>query len=358
MIKSQYTPKGSFAIPGTNRAFSPDLLSNRATQLIALDFSATLTLGGVAATAQLDGGSLLAAVREVVLSDNGQDEVVISGMELLAINRAMGTEGIRARISTFAAGAQVLTERIVLPLTAIFPHGISPMETPYIQRDGSARLSVAVSLKSGGDVNGIMVETAGTAVLSAVTCNVMQESDRTARAVIALPRMEISARQAIPGVLNNLDIPIRTPHHIRGLIIHGTTDNRGDVGDIIQSIAMRSDSTEIIGPQLIPFADAVQIFGARPAGGNPGTLGGRSTVAGAEPGGVYLFLDFLRLGSGRLSNLIGPRVGANLRLVVNVAPSAVAGATGSAVAVTSLLLRREGAAGLVIPRAEIPFPFA
>ena len=42
-IKSQYTPKGSFAVPGTNRAFSPDLLSNVATQLIALDFSATLT---------------------------------------------------------------------------------------------------------------------------------------------------------------------------------------------------------------------------------------------------------------------------------------------------------------------------
>lgn len=352
-IKSIESPRGSFPITGPNTR-SPDLLSNVRTQSVYVTLTGTLTLAGGPATAAVNGGSLLGAIQRIVLSDNGKDEVTLTGMELLAISAAEGSAGRATRLTSFANGVTVLREQVRIPLAALWPLAASPIDTSYVQPDGKATLSVLVSLDSPNAV-GTIVVTAGTAVLTGVTATIEQESDVRGGLVAALPRYQARSLTPIPGSIAGLEIPIRTPHLIRGLLIYGTTANRGDVNDIITALSIRSDSREILGPNTMPFADAVDRF-VLPGAGSAAAIGGFSAVAGATPAGVYLWLDFVRLGSGRLSNVISPRIGTNLRLVVDAAPSAVAGALGSSVAVMMSLLRRD-APGLVVPDKALPFSF-
>lgn len=342
MISSRFIPAGTYSVPDALQAYrSPDLTSNVLTQSVVIDLRATLTTTGTA-TAQLNGGSLLGAVEEVQMIDNGEIVARFTGTELGAFTAHFGP--FRAsRLTSFAAGATALREQVVIPMAWAWPSSVVPTETGYRQRASDTKLQVAVKFKSLDAVGSIVVGST-TAVLSGITANVTQQADFSGIAPAAIPSVLSSQVTPIPGAVSALRIPLDTPDTIRAILLYGTTGNRGDVADIISRVSLRTDQAELIGPTGIPFATLVDAMAA----GTPsvlGAFGGFSAVAGASTGGVYALIDFQRLGGGRLSQLLTKGAGTNLRFEIDASPSAVAGATGSGVRALIYALRRP--AGLV-----------
>lgn len=333
MITSLFRGAGTVLIPDASRAFGGDapLNSNVLTQRILLDLTGTLTIAGAAAIASLNDGSLMGAVEEVQVIDNGRPVVRMTGMELLAFNEHLrGPRPGSTRLTAFAAAAYPLREVVSVPFS--WPDAIVPTEVGLRQRAPDTKLTVTIKLKSMDAEGTIVVNgVGGTATLSDVQAEVNQEAVFGNLLPVAIP--EVLASQTVPinGVSANLRIPLDTPDTIRAILLYGSTANRGDVSDIITGVSLRTDQADFFGSSgKMPFRTLVDIL-ADDAASSISSLGGFSAVAGASAGGVYALIDFQRLASGRLTQLLGKGFGTNLRFEVSAQPSGVAGATGSSV---------------------------
>lgn len=314
----------------------------------------TETLAGGPATRLKNAGSPWARVSSIRLDEAGTERWNLSGMEARFLSELVAPRGLsrNQRIATLADGAQALEESIFLP--AAWPLSIKPEETAWLERNAKNATNLTVRWNNDATPTNPLVTTAGTITPSAYSVTIEQDFDdakepdpagglRLIRPIF-LPRYRV-IQQQIAAANAELPIEILTDKFLRAIVIHQVT-NVGDVDDIVNSLALISDDRELIGRMTNAedvFRSAQQEFA-----GNLEAFGNSGSAAQPDQG-CYIPISFQK--SGQLARILNPRTDINLRLILNVQPSVVAGATTSFVRV--LLVELERVAGYTSDR--IPF---
>lgn len=340
MLRAQYTPRKTLVIDptvvGQSRQYS-DLLNGTQTRWIDFVLSATITIGTAAAAAILNRGSLLAAVNSMGVEENGTDRIVIDGRVARFYAEVSSPSALTAqRLTSTAVGATQLRELVRVYFA--HPFSINPMETAYVEQNVLAKLQAFVLL---AESSATKIATpgggGGTVVLSNVTVTVAQKHDRFMAPV--KPLFVPFIKQYVDTVVGAdalHTIPIKTPRYIRFMFISQETSTSGEVNDIVNSLALRGDARDIIGPTMQAMQDLDNAMEAEYGG-----------AVYATANHAHLALQFAE--NGRLTGCINPLQDTNLRIEANVQPSASAGS--SLIRITTLELER--VAGLTADK--IPF---
>lgn len=327
---------------GVNARSTIALEGDVRTLAVQVALTGTVTIGTAAATRILSGGTLAAAISEIGIVEAGEDILVMDGRSALALSIATNESDAdlgASRLTALGTGATVLRETLWLPIT--LTRSLSPIETALqqVRRGSGVEFSVFVKVPTT-DMNGILVTpgASGTATLSAVSAEVLQVVDTSAGVPsIFLPRVRQVSRTITSAGRERMSLS--SSQFIRGLLIQQSAGGVGDVSDIIQRLVLRNDARSFIGDQSAAYRDVIAI-------NDRVNLGGLITHGGvALGGGTYAFIDFAS--NGRLSELLNPLAAPNLRLDLDVTPSATVGATSSSVRVT--LLEYITAAGVTAP---------
>jgi hypothetical protein len=292
----------------------------------------TLTLAGGPATLITNGGSILAAFSKMGYDENGA-RFVEADPRLLQIAHQMvaprDTDLGRVRATNLANGAYALEESIFLPFANVQVAG--PAESIYMERNPQQSFQAFVNQKTANGALGNIVQTPGTAVWSAMTVDTVQryDLDRTEKTTF-LPVIR-QVELVVPGASAEFIFKIESPRYLQWMIFQQDTSGAGEVVDIINSLAIRADARDYIGPGLVPYenlqADAQM------------DLAGDCVSRGYFP-------FWLREG-GRLSNIVNVNSLSNLRAVMNVQPSVTANAGTSTIRI--LLGELEAVPGLTMP---------
>lgn len=293
----------------------------------------------VAATRVINKGSIWGTWDEVGINENGRDRVLVDGRTLRFLSEMHAPSALAA---TRLGGTGVAATPLVESARIWFAHplSIAPQETAFRERDPRQVLEVFGKLRAEGGQGGLV--NGGTSTMTVVPSIAVEHAydDTTTEPPIFIP----SFRQQVVNVASantQLTEFIKTSNYIRALVIQQDSD-AGEVGDIIAALALRADGDDIIGPGQVTWDNLQR--------GQEFEFGGAVFVAGLLNGGsAYLGINFQS--GGKLSNVVSPAL-LNLRLEMNVAPSAQAGATNGKIRITILELER--VPGLVAE--EIPFP--
>lgn len=307
------------------------LVSGFRNHRLIIRLRATATLAGGPATALRNSGSVAALFDAIGLEDNGEDIVRISGAEARLLSQWVAPAPLSAaRITGYANGAYTIEEDIVIPFA--WPLGVSPTESCFVERDPRNALQ-AFFVYNGVGAN--LATTAGTVTLTNVSASVIQEYDTERLKPLYVPRIR-SIIEPIDGTVQDYPVYIKTDKLLRGILVGGYATTVGVVEDIISAIALRSDDREILGPAQADWEDAVRMAEFEIAG-KITDYGYDASAAATQPNGNFFFpYNFQQ--SGRLSNVLNPNLDRNLRVVVDAAPTAVAGAGSSLIRCTLLEL--------------------
>jgi hypothetical protein len=329
------TPNSSIVNPALNAFQGVELIRAVRTYLVQLRLSLTNTLAGGPATVITNGGTPWAVFNRVGLDENGARHVDLDPRLAILWTQMFAPRDIdknRVRQTNLANGAYNLEESLYLPFAG-FPVA-GPSESIFMERDVRRVLKAFANQDTASGANRI-VQTPGTAVISNVSVSVSQryDVDRQDRTIL-LPVVR-QVEQAVAGASGEYVFKIDSTRYIQGMIIQQDAGPAGEVSDIVNSLALRADGRDIIGPGLKSYeelqSDAQMEF--------PGDVVPR----GALP------LWFRK--GGRLSNILNPNTMSNLRFVMNVQPSVSAGAANSTIRI--LLLELERVEGLT--RDKVPF---
>ncbi len=326
MYTEQITNAGQIVSPAAGGVtVKTDLV--RAVRTLAVQFRvrATVTLAGGPATLITNGGSILAAFNKFGLDENGA-RFVEADPRLLQVYQQMmaprDTDLGRVRATNLANGAYALEESVFLPFANV--QVAVPTESCFLERD--PRRAFSAFLERGPDslALGKIVQTPGTAVISAITVDVVQRYDleRVKRTVLVpvIRQVEIP----VAATATEFTFKLESTRYLQGLVIQQDTSGAGEVTDIINSLALRSDGREFVGPGLVPFED-LQAQAQMEFNGDCVSRG-------------YLPIWFRK--GGRLSNILNPNALSNLRLVMSVQPSVTVNAGTSTIRVLMLELER------------------
>lgn len=321
----------SSIIPGNgvnNQRISTTAENNKRTERYDLRVTGQVDIT-VAGTGIINRGSILAALGDVGFTDGGADKVVCDARLLRFIAECYAPSALPA---TRLAGAGIqaatqLSETVPIWLSAA--RTANPNETKYVEVNKQLQLTPFVTpqqfitrLAMGGALAGTVTN---------LNVDVVQVFDDM---LATPPWLSAYTRQIVTNVAganNALKIDLRGSRYIRGIAIQQDC-SLGEVSDIINSVVLRGDERAIYGDRGIPFAD-LQRFQAEEYGG---TL---------PPG--YLFIDFARY--GRLSTFYNPYEDTNLRLELDVQPTATPTATGSVVRVAMVEYERTAATASALP---------
>lgn len=334
---------------------APDrLYSKLATKMqchfVTLNFTGTLTIAGGAATALRNRGSIMAIAAEVGIDENGVDRHLYKGPVLRFISEMQSLSPLTAkRVTSTAAAAYPLQEMVRIYFAD--PFSQIPRETAYLVHDISQDFRVFVRLQQddaagdGATIGQQLAQVPGgvTATLTALKITVQQGFDATQAELPYFIPTTVQQMHQVPGT-NALDPEyLRITSSIRALIVSQETTTVGEVGDIINSLALKGDNGDIIGPVQENWADLIAeqeaYFG--------GAVFGNS---------AHLAIKFQE--HGALGNILNPDQFSNLRFEFNDTTSASAGV--SQIRITRLQLERDPA--LCGPRNKdgslgpIPFP--
>jgi hypothetical protein len=329
-------------------AASVDAGARQANRLLAQGQTAFLTvvITGVLAvtvngTALLNRGSIMAAFKEMGISENGKDRQYIDPRILRFIAEAASPSTPTA---VRAANANVGTTNLRETFRVYFGHpfSLSPRETNFIVRDPSQDFSFFHKLD--GNNNGVAnIVQGGTATLQNVVVKVQQTMDEYEAARPAFIPTIRMVSEKVTGADNNKDIYLRPSNYVRAIVIQQDSD-KGEVSDIINALQLQGDRRQLIGPEKSDWSllSQAQEF----------DWGG--SMLGA-PG--YLLVNFQE--GGRLANIWNPTQDSNLRLTVDCQPTAFAGATTSTIRVAILELERDASAvdlagNPLVGKLEIP----
>lgn len=265
----------------------------------------------VAGTGLANRGSILGAFRDVGYVDGGQDKYAIDARLSRFIAEALAPSSLPStRLAT--AGIQAATQLSeTVPIWMCAARTQNPGETKYVEANKqllqqifATRLALITGVAQGPALAGTVTN---------MTVDVVQVYDDL---IGSVPWLNLYARQIVQDVTAanpQFRIDLRGSRRVRGIAIQQDSDV-GEVSDIINSLVLRGDERSIYGDNGIPFGDLAQ-YQAEEYGGE------------LAPG--YLFIDFCRY--GRLSTMLNPYEDTNIRLELNVQPSA--GVTGSKIRV-------------------------
>jgi len=284
---------------------------------------ATVTLAAGPATAILNRGSVLCGFDRFGYDENGA-RFIDADPRILQIAHQMvaprDTDTGRVRLTAVANGAYALEESVFLPFSNVQVAGQT--ESPYMERNPQNQFSAFIQ-RGPDSLVGRIVQTPGTAVISAITVDLVQRYDlQRDRKGFFVPQIRHLAEVIVPGAGANFIVKLESTNYLQGLIIQQDTATAGEVPDIINSLALRADGRDFIGPQQVPYED-LQAEAQMEFAGD------------CVPAG-YLPIWFRQ--GGRLSNVVNANALANFRLEMNVQPSVVVGAGVSTIRVLALEL--------------------
>lgn len=337
MYSLQRNGRASIVPVAGEQAFSR-LVNAVQSNFVTLIFRCTLTIAVAAALAVYNRGSILAAFDEVGIDENGTTRHIYDGRVLRFLSEMAAPSALNAvRVpASGAIGVYNLEEAVRIYFAS--PMSMVPRETAYLERDVKQIFSAYVKLKQNA-VNFIAPPGGGgTSVITNLTVSVSHgyDASETAR-----PFFVPTVTQQIVDVVavnDTLTEYIKTSHSLRGLVISQDTTTKGEVADIINSLALKGDFHNVIGPKQIAWNDLCleQEF----------DFGGAVTSQNRAHLGL-LFQDH-----GRLSQILNPNQDNNLRFEFNVQPTALAGAGTSRIRITRLNLERDPA--IVDPALPVP----
>lgn len=332
-LKTQKTPLGAIVpiLPGDQgRRLYLDMENAVQTHRLHFTVEADVQISVASATAIRNRGSVLAMIDELGVEEAGAERTVLDGRLAGIIAQAYAPSTLSAtRQTVLTVGTVTLRETIAVHYAS--PISANPAETTFRERNVKRRLQAFVKFKTGNLGDQVLQAGAATLTVTNVRVRVRQAyDDRSTGRPFYLPTYRQQVAQ-VASANTDLKEEIKTEKFIRLIALQQDSDV-GEVGDIIKEVEFKGDRRHIIGPGKIAWDDLTR--------DQEEEFGGAvySTGVGLGQNG-YLVLNFQK--GGRLSNIINPNDDTNLRFVLNVAPSVVAGATNGKVRVGIVELEQD-----------------
>lgn len=308
--------------------------NKKRTFLYALTARATVQVAVAPATSLRNRGSVWALVNRVFFTDNGTDKVQLDGRMLRFLSDAQSNSDLREVRADTPIATYALEETAFLQLA--WPYAARPMETAYIEQDVNQTLEVSAVFNN--DASRLFVVGPATVTITNFTVSVQQiYDDQRDILPLFLPYYR-EILTPVASASNDLPMYLRTNRQIAALAIQQDTSDEGEVPDIINALALRSDVRDYIGPGQSPYRD-LQQESQRTAGG--------ITADDIEAG--YWYYNFTE--SGHLSTMVRGVAEPNLRIEADVQPSAL----GINSVIRVALLEMEQSTGLTVTEANRPF---
>ena len=319
-------------VPGTadNVRALTNAENNKRTERYQLRVTGQVDITG-AGTGLRNRGSILAALTDIGYSDGGTDKYVCDARLARFIAEAFAPSALPATRLAGAGiqGPTLLSE--IVPIWMSAPKTVSPNETKYVEVNKQLNQQVFITplrqitrLAAGGGLVGTVTN---------LQANVEQVFDELVATPPWLSPFVRQLVQDVTGANAQFRVDLRGSRYVRGIAIQQDTD-AGEVNNIINSLVLRGDAASLFGDQPVPFLDLQQMMTEEQGG---------AVDAVSAPG--YLFIDFCRY--GRLSTMWNPYQDTNVRLELNVQPSA--GNTGSKVRVAMVEYERTAATIAELP---------
>jgi hypothetical protein len=334
--KFNVNPRTAIAGVAGQRVFSR-LINGVQSHYIQLHTTMTISIT-TAVTRIRNKGSAWASWEFIGLDENGRDRCLMDGRVLRYMAEVFAPSALAAtRLTT--TGTQLLTLEESARLWFAHPLAAAPAETVFKERDPRQTLQLFAQLRADSGTSELV--TGGGITVNTTSAIDIEHGydDVTGELPVFIPSIR---QQIVPVASANTQLTefIKTSNFIRAIIIQQDSDE-GEVGDIINALALRADGDDIIGPGQAKWIDLIR--------GQEAEFGGAVFTTGLANGGnAYLAINFQQ--NGRLANVVSPAL-LNLRLEMNVSTSAQTGATNSKVRITIYELER--VAGLVTDK--IPF---
>lgn len=325
--KQVITPRSTIT-PAAGERKGVRLINGTRSWGVLLHAKATVDITA-AGSAVRNRGSVWAIFDEVVVDENGSDRHLYDGRVLRFLSEMHAPSALS---STRLTGAGIQAGTVIQESAMIwFAHPLQAQSFETAFREADARQTLEVFVKQSSNALATLI-TGGTGTVTAISVSVTQLHDprSTVRPVFIPIARETT--QAIAGANTKEEIFIKTPHHIRALVLQ-QEDDAGERSDIINKIALRGDFRDLIGPQQLSLEEITRL--------GEFEFGGSVFASQSQIG-----FNFQR--SGRLSNVINPADDVNLRFELDVS------ASGTNPKVRLAVLELERVAGLVTD--SIPFP--
>lgn len=326
MYRQRRNPRSNIVTIAGERAYSR-LINAVSSNFVTMVFAASFVISVAAATNIRNRGSILAAFDEIGIDENGTDRQIYDGRVLRFMSEMAAPSALSAQRVTSTAVATYPLEEAVRIYFA-HPFAAIPRETAFLERDPKQLLQVFAKLNSSA-ANKLATAGGATLALNNVTVTVTHGYDPNEPnrpEFIPVVRQQIIGVESANGQLQEF---IRTQHAIRQIVVTQEGATIGEVGDIINSLVLRTDEADIIGPGKMSWRDLILEqefeFGGAVVSSNRSHLG----------------LNFQT--HGRLSNIISPAQNNNLRFEFDVQPSVVVGAGASKIRITIVELQRDPA---------------
>jgi hypothetical protein len=294
--------------------------NNKRTERYLVTVTAQVDIS-VAGTGLRNRGSVLGTLSDVGYIDGGADKYVSDARLARFIGEAMAPSALPAtRLA--GAGIQAATQlRETFPLWLASPRSINPNDTKYVEPNKQLAQELFITPQR---TIGRLVAGAPTGTVTNQVATVEQVYDDLVGTPPLLTTYVRQITQNVPGANAAMKIDLRGSRYIRGLAIQQDSSDAGEVADIINNLVLRGDNQAIIGDRAVSWRDLVEHSQEEYGGAVVATLG-------------MLFIDFQRY--GRLTALWNPYQDTNLRLELDVQPSALS-ATNSLVRVAVVEFER------------------
>lgn len=326
MYRLRRNPRGSISTVAGERAFAR-LINAVSSNFVTIVATASFVISVAAATNIRNRGSIFAVFDEIGIDENGTDRHIYDGRVLRFLSEMAAPSALSAKRVTSTAAATYPLEEAVRIYFA-HPFAAIPRETAYLERDVKQLLQVFVKLNSSAKDR---LATAGGATLAlnslVVTVTHGYNPNEPHRPeFIPTVRQQIVNVDSANGQLTEF---IKSSHAIRTIVVSQEGATIGEVGDIINSLVLRTDDQDFIGPGKMDWDDL--------------NLDSEFEFGGAVVASNRSHIGFNFQEHGRLAAVISPAQNNNLRFEFDVQPSVTAGAGASKIRITIVELQRDAA---------------
>lgn len=311
-LRQQLTGRGTMQVATAGGLRSQiRLLNSKRTLRLNITVRATVNVTTLA-TAVINKGSAAALLR-LYVNENGRDRVNVDARVASHLSACYAAgQPTNIRQTAVAVASYNIVEHIVLHFSP--RQSVVPSETCFSESGGGAPLFLESDAYANGFAR-LFTGGAGSITALSVEC----EQEYVDEASVNAPFFITTMREQVENITSaNTAYPVmlRTAHRLRGFVLTQDTDS-GEVSDILTTVALRSDTRDIIGPNPVTYDNFAQYMESEQAGAVYFPMGAADTTRARS----HVFVNFQQ--EGRLSRVLYPaRDYTNLRLELGTAVSA------------------------------------